>query len=60
MKIENRDPAITPVTHNSGSMRPAPSGPHHDPRSGGEIPVSQYQPSGMAPGSLPIKNGGSN
>ena len=42
MKIENRDPknvATTPI-HNSGSMRPTPSGPHHDPRAGGEIPRS--------------------
>jgi hypothetical protein len=45
MKLENRDPAATPVTHNSGSMRPTPNGagPFHDPRSGGQIPVDQYQ-----------------
>jgi hypothetical protein len=46
-KIENRDPpassGITPI-HNSGSMRPVPSGPHHDPRQGGEIKPGNFVP----------------
>lgn len=52
MKIENRDPpassGITPI-HNSGSVRPSPSGPHHDHRAGGEIKVVN---------SVPIHQGG--
>jgi hypothetical protein len=54
-KIENRDPhgvAVTPV-HNSGTPRPTPSGPHLDPRAGGQVPPSQYQNN-----PVPIKNGG--
>jgi hypothetical protein len=49
MKIENRDPAATPVQHNSGSMRPSSNGagPFHDPRAGGQIPVEQYQGPGV-------------
>jgi hypothetical protein len=47
--FQNRDPAITPVTHNSGTMRPTPSGPHHDPRAGGQIPVGQYGGNPVAP-----------
>jgi hypothetical protein len=43
-KFENRDPANTPVTHNSGSMRPTPSGPHHDPRAGGEVKPRNHVP----------------
>jgi len=52
-KFENRDPANTPVTHNSGSMRPAPSGPHHDPRAGGQVPPSAYDNL-----SVPVRQGG--
>jgi hypothetical protein len=47
--LSNRDPhgGSTPTTHNSGSMRPVPSGPHTDPRSGGEIPASQHSGPGV-------------
>jgi hypothetical protein len=49
-KLENRDPPVSiPVAHRSGSLAPSPTGPHHDPRSGGEVRPGNF---------VPIKNGG--
>jgi hypothetical protein len=44
--LQNRDPhgiAVTPI-QNSGTPRPSPSGPHLDPRAGGEISPSSLPP----------------
>jgi hypothetical protein len=49
-ELSNRD--VAPVTdHNSGSMRPGPTGRTNDPRAGGEIPTSSYV--GKTPGLKP-------
>jgi hypothetical protein len=44
-KLENRDPPVSiPVTHRSGSLAPNPTGPHHDPRAGGEVRPGNFVP----------------
>jgi hypothetical protein len=46
-KFYNRDPqgvGAPPVIHQSGTPRPTPTGPHHDPRQGGEIKIDSLIP----------------